>query len=448
MTEQAEQAEQVRQWLEAHFGGPVVALRRQPRWRPVWFATVEPQPGQHRGVVVRGDRTDMELIFPLDHEMRFQKLMFDHGLPVPEVHGWLDDPEAWVMDEVPGEPYLLQATPDERRSVMGEYMRALAQLHSLPLDPFVEQRIVRADTPADSGLVGLARYEARYRRAKQFPDPFLEFGLAWLRRNPPNSRGREAPIVWDSGQFHHAGGHLRAILDVELGHIGDPMMDLAAFRMRDTIGGFGSFTDLYEMYEHASGTAIDIDAIKVHHFAFTLSNRLAFSSQLRAPNPESDLMTNLQWCRETDLFATEALAEILYLDLPEIEVPAELAESRARPAQQQLIQILRSVEIADEFQRYEIRKAFRLARHVQRTDEIGAAFDEADLDDMQSLLGFRPESWQEGETALEAFVMADDGAHDRDLVALFHRRHLRAQALLGPAGSAMITHHRIQRFDA
>ena len=34
-------------------------------------------------------------------------------------------------------------------------------------------------------------------------------------------------------------GKILAVLDLELGHIGDPMMDLAAWRMRDTVVGYG-----------------------------------------------------------------------------------------------------------------------------------------------------------------------------------------------------------------
>ncbi len=430
----------IRIWLERELG-PVTRLQRQPRWRPVWFATI----GGLGEVVVRGDRSDIELIFPLDHEMRFQDIAHQQGLPVPKVHGWIPEIPAYVMDAVVGEPYLLDTTDGERDTVMREYMAALAQLHALDIAPFIEGDIIRAASPAESGLIGLARYEERYRRAKRFPEPLLEFGLAWLRRNPPDSKGRETPITWDSGQFHHADGHLVAMLDLELGHIGDPMMDLAAFRMRDTIGGFGDFRQLYEWYEESAGVAIDLDAVKRHHFAFTLSNRLAFSSALQAPSEDSDLMTNLQWCRETDLFATEALAEILNIDLPRIELP-NIDETRARPAEEQLVRILRSVTIDDEYTAYEIRKAFRLARHVQRSDEVGAEFDERDLDDLAWLLGTRPATWQDGDAALEAFVLSDDGAHDKQLIKLFHCRSLRAQALLGPAGSAMTHHHAIQRF--
>lgn len=87
-----------------------------------------------------------------------------------------------------------------------------------------------------------------------------------------------------------------------------------------------------------------------------------------------------------------------------------------------------------------------LARHLQRFDEIGPQVTGADLDDMTPLLGRRPRTWDEGEHALKAFVLADEDRHDRELLALFHRRTRRDHMLLGPLGSAMTTHHRVQPF--
>jgi hypothetical protein len=87
-----------------------------------------------------------------------------------------------------------------------------------------------------------------------------------------------------------------------------------------------------------------------------------------------------------------------------------------------------------------------LARHLQRVEEIGSECTDADLDDLRELLGRRPATWQDGDAALERFVLADDGAHDAELVVLFHRRLWRAHQQLGPAGSAMTRHLPIQRF--
>lgn len=437
--------QRVKEWVRDVIGGTVVALRRQPRWRPVWFVDVD-RGGETLELMVRGDRIDAAPLFPLEHEMRFQQLLEEGGIPVPHVYGWCDEPRAFVTDRVPGENNFDAATDAERDAVMDDYMRILACIHALDVDPFARGGIARAATPAESGELGMDVYERGYRSTKVRPDPFLEFCLAWLARNPlPNPR-RESVVVWDSGQFHHRNGAVTAVLDLELGHIGDPMMDLAGFRMRDTVLRFGDMNELYRRYAEQGGQPVDIAAIQHHHFAFTLSNQLAFHGALAAPTPDSDYMTNMQWCSETNLFAIEALAEILGIEeLDTVEVP----EPRVSPvavAHEHLVRSLRRLDVADEFDRHQIRIAFRLARHMQRFDEIGDVLTEADLDDLRAVLGRRPATWQEGDAALEDFVLADGGAHDEELVQLFHRRVLRYKMLLGPAGSAMVAHHPIQRF--
>ncbi len=441
-----EGTELVRAWLEEHLG-PVAWIAPQPRWRPVWWADVEGVDGPLQ-LCVRGERTDMPLIFPLDHEMRLQSVMHDQGVPTARVYGWIDKPASYVMDRVPGQNDFTGSTEAERAAVVDDYVHVLARLHRLDIGPFVEAGVMRAARPAESGTFGMSRYERVFRSVKKLPDPFVEFSLGWLRRNPPVSHGRESAIVWDSGQFHHHDGRIAAVLDLEIGHIGDPMMDLAAWRMRDTVIGFGRFTDLYVRYEQLSGAEVDLAAVQRHHFAFALTNQLAFSAALRHPPTESDLMTNLQWCCETNLFATEALAEILGVELPSVDVPPP-AESRGAVALAHLVANLRTVEVDDEYLRYKLRTMFRLARHAARADEIGAAVSADDLDDVHELLGHRPASWLEGEAELERFVLEHDGtgSFDERLTALFHRRHLRAQMLLGPAGSAMTRHARIQSFS-
>lgn len=433
------------EWIRTHVGGTVVGLRRQARWRPVWFVDVE-RDGERLALMVRGDRTDAAPLFPLEHEMRFQELLEADGIPVAHVYGWVDTPRAFVIDVVPGENNFDAATDEERESVMDEYMGILARIHQLDLEPYVRAGITRGRTPNQSGRVGLDVYVAGYRATKARPDPFLEFCLGWIDRNPVDTKGREAPVVWDSGQFHHQDGHVTAILDLELGHLGDPMMDLAAFRMRDTVLGLGDMNALYDQYAKHAGAPVDLDAIMHHHFVFALTNQLVFHAALADPPAASDYMTNMQWASETNLFAIEGLAEILGVDaLDTVETP-EPRDSPVARAHEHLVRSLRSLDLADEYERHQLRIAFRLARHLQRFDEIGDACTEADLDDLQDLLGRRPATWQEGDAALEELVLADDGAHDEELLQLFHRRYLRYKMLCGPAGSAMATHQTIQRF--
>ena len=107
-----------------------------------------------------------------------------------------------------------------------------------------------------------------------------------------------------------------------------------------------------------------------HHFAFTLTNQLALGQAVRWPNAETDLMTNMQWCYETNLFATEALAEILDIELPTIDQP-EPVGSRASTPISHMADVLRNLPAEDEWLRYRLRTLFRTARHALRADEVG-----------------------------------------------------------------------------
>jgi aminoglycoside phosphotransferase (APT) family kinase protein len=438
----------VREWVEKKLGGQVGAISSQPRWRPHWFvdATID---GVDTRLLVRGDRVDTTLVFPLRHEMAFQELLHQAGIKVPAIHGWIDELPAFVSDCVPGRPDFVGMAPAERDVVVDEYLQELAAIHALDVGAFVEAGIVHPDRPDGSALIGMQAMESVYRSLKAYPNPFVEFCLGWIRRHPPNSHGRQAPIVWDSGQFHHDNGHLVAVLDVEIGHIGDPMMDLAAWRMRDSVLGFGDFPTLYDRYAEITGEPVDIEAIQLHHIFFTVANALSFSHTLKAPPPESDYATNLQWCNETNLFATEGIAEYMQLELPTVD-PIEARRSRVAPAYAHLAQALRSFETDDDFLRHQLRISFRLARHLMRFDEIGDAAIEANLDDIHFVTGHRPDGWEAGEQDLERFVLADAlaGRHDEDLLWLFHRQNLRSQMLNGPAGSAMARHHPTQTFAA
>ena len=433
-------------WLSTNVGGTVTSISRQPRWRPVWFVEVD-QNGHTQQLCVRGDRSDVELVFPLDHEMRFQATLHDEGIPVPTVYGWIDDVRAFVMDTVPGRPDFNGVGDVERDTVVDEYVQVLARMHQLDIAPFVEAGIERAARPEDSGLVGMARFEAVFRHQKHRPDPLMEFGLGWLRRHPPRSQGRERPVVWDSGQFHHHNGHLVSLIDLELGHLGDPMMDLAGWRMRDSVIPFGDFLTIYDRYGELVGEPVDLEAIQLHHFAFTMSNSLSFSDRLRNPVADTDYMTYLQWCNETNLYVTEALGEYFGLELPTVDVP-DPHPNQTSNTHHHMVRSLRSLQTDDEFLRYEIRSAFRLAGHLDRYNEIGGAIEEGDLDDLEALFGLRPGDWLEGEVELERFVLADAaaGRYDAELIPLLHKRNLHAQMLNGPPGSAIARHNPIQSF--
>jgi len=430
--------------VERQLGGRVVSVRRQPRWRPTWFVTVD-RAGETFDVVVRGERPD-SVMSPLRHEFDFHTLLEAAGVPVPHLYGWNDDLDAVVMEFVPGRPDFDGVADDDRDRVVDEYLQAMVAVHRLDPAPFRAAGI-REDA-TDAHTRSQEQSERRWRAQKDWPDPFIEFCLGWARRHPVDSRGRCAPILADTGQFHHEGGHLVAILDLEFGHLGDPMLDLAGWRMRDTIIPFGDMARLYARYEELSGEPVDLEAIQRYHFAGAFGNEMMFAAAVHHPGPDTDLMTYMQWDSDTNLMATEFLAEYLDVELPTVAVPAA-RHTRTDETFRYLVEKLGRLRPDDADLGHEIRLAFRAARHLQRVNEIGEAVIEDDLDDLHRLLGWRPGTWHEGDEALEAFVLADadTGRHDEELVALFHRRNLRLHAQLGPPGSKMVRHVAPQRFD-
>jgi aminoglycoside phosphotransferase (APT) family kinase protein len=438
--------EQIKRSLEKNMGVVVHSVRRQTRWRPCWFVKAE-RDGAPLDMVVRGERVDT-CVQPLRQEFAFHSLLEEHGILVPKIYAWLDDLEAVAMEMVPGKPDFAGVPDAERDVIVDDYVQTLAKLHALDIAPFVEAGMMRAPTPEGSGGLMHFELERLWRERKRHPNPFMEFCLGWLHRNPPLSRGRESAIVWDSGQFHHQGGRMKAVLDLEFGHIGDPMADLTVWRMRDTLIPFGDFNKIYARYEDLTGVAVDIEAVKRHHLAAALSNEMIFGAAILDPVVETDLMNNMQWTSETSLHATEALAEYMDLELPTVDMPTPRRRRTANTFSH-MTDALRTIRSDDEFVSHELRLAFRTIRHLARASELGDAIVEADLDDIHRVIGRRPDSWWEGDAELERFVLADarTGRHDEQLVWLFHRRNLRNHMQMGPLGSKMVAHYPTQRFD-
>jgi aminoglycoside phosphotransferase (APT) family kinase protein len=427
--------------LERDLGGRVVRIERQARWRPAWWVDVK-RDGELLELCVRGDRLDSPSAFPLEHERTLQTMLSERGIRVARVHGYRDaNPKAYVMDRVPGQATFEGESDEARRSAMEDYVDILLEMHQLDVTPFADAGIVRAATPQESHLVGLRHFvERAYRSEKKRADPFLEFALAWLERNEPDNPGREAVIVWDAGQFHQRDGRIVSLLDLEFGHIGDPLSDLAGLWVRNPFIPLGDIAALMRRYQDRSGTPVDIAAVRWHYILWALSNQLEFHAALADPAPSSDYMLNLHWCIETNLMALEAIAGAVGVEFGEVAEPAP-SVSAYGPAQRHLTRSLSALPTGDPVSRYELRKSVRLARHVERIGEIGDQVVAADLADIASLIGQRPQDWAEGETDLERFVRADDGSHDAELVRIFHRRLHRARMLNGPAGS-WITQHR------
>src|SRR5690606_5669530 len=98
----ASDEDKLRARIEELTGGKMIAIERQIRWRPAWFADVE-KDGEILHIHVRGDRESDVLPFPdLKREADILATLEKHGIPAPHIYGMCDDPNAIIMEAVPG----------------------------------------------------------------------------------------------------------------------------------------------------------------------------------------------------------------------------------------------------------------------------------------------------------------------------------------------------------
>ncbi|MEI8239081.1 MAG: phosphotransferase family protein [Actinomycetota bacterium] len=190
------------------------------------------------------------------------------GVPVPHLVANSTDPSSigaafMVLTAVEGETIARKILRDDEfataRSLLPAQLGgALAQLH-------------RADVSNVVGLVDVDQL-SQYRAVLDFtaqPHPAFELAFRWLEQHRPDP----CPPVLVHGDFRLGNlmvgsDGLRAVLDWELAHIGDPMEDLGwlcvkawRFGSHLPVAGVGEYRELISAYEAASGTTLDSDVV-------------------------------------------------------------------------------------------------------------------------------------------------------------------------------------------
>ena len=104
------------------------------------------------------------------------------------------------------------------------------------------------------------------------PRPVVEWAFRWLREHLPPPPARQTVVHGDmrNGNIIVGPEGLRAVLDWEAVHVGDPMEDLGwicvtSWRFGEVdkpAGGFGSREELFAGYEAASGVAVDAARVR------------------------------------------------------------------------------------------------------------------------------------------------------------------------------------------
>jgi aminoglycoside phosphotransferase (APT) family kinase protein len=198
----------------------------------------------------------------LNAEARLMQLAHAAGVPSPEVLYVLRPQDelgtGFVMRRVEGETIPRKILrdgqfADARVKLARQCGEILARIHALPQ---AELPKLRRMTPQTE----IAQLDQEYRSFDR-PRPVFELALRWLRDHDPGPCA-EATLV--HGDFRHGNliigaDGIRAVLDWELAHTGDPMEDLGwicvnSWRFGEIdkpVGGFGTREDLFAGYEAA-----------------------------------------------------------------------------------------------------------------------------------------------------------------------------------------------------
>lgn len=235
---------------------------------------------ENGGFILRRDPDASLLETERDLEFHVLKLASDSGVPAPrplwiETEGkWLDRP-FFIMERIDGcetsAQKLISEPAIDKSQIARDFVEILAAIHGLDWSPLVPEHL---QPPASDGCgrTEVVRWEGILDKDALEPQPILRAGLAWLKRNLPRPAQRISLIHSDyrTGNFLYGeSGGIRAMLDWEMAHLGDPLEDVGWACMRpwrwagdEQMGALMSREDFYRMYSEASGIEVDEEAIR------------------------------------------------------------------------------------------------------------------------------------------------------------------------------------------
>ena len=251
----------------AGLGGEVVELERLSGGasRDTWAFSLVDGLARRELILQRARPGGIRTGVGMSGEAELVRAAGDAGVPVPGVVAWSTEPdavgEAWAVTErLEGETIprrilrsLDEAGAERLTRQLGEAAGAVRNIDTERVPHLHrEDQVVQFRDLLD---------------AMGQPSPAFEMGFRWLEDHRPDDV--EPAVVHGDlrlGNLIVDDDGLRAVIDWELAHIGDPTEDLAwpcvrawRFGGPGAVGGFGDRESFYEAYESASGISVDRD---------------------------------------------------------------------------------------------------------------------------------------------------------------------------------------------
>ena len=195
------------------------------------------------------------------------------GVPAPVVRYVLTPQDTlgggFLMERLEGETLARKILRDRayqgvHRRLLKQIAEAAARIHAVPLRQLPSLRTLTVEQT-------LEEWHAEYRKQNQCR-PVFELALTYLHDHAPQSRFTQRLVHGDyrMGNLIVGPEGLRAVLDWELCHVGDPLQDLAWLclppwrfgKIDAPAGGLGSREELLSDYEAAGGERVDRDRLR------------------------------------------------------------------------------------------------------------------------------------------------------------------------------------------
>ncbi|MEM9519874.1 MAG: phosphotransferase [Actinomycetota bacterium] len=427
-------------WVADHLGGEVVAMERLERWRPQWKVS-HTSAGTTGSVLVRGNRP-IAPVEALRFEMECMQVLEANGILVPHIHGWMDEPAAFVMDWVdttdraPGMLHTAIDNPsemdDDRWQAMLGYMSHLAAVHAVPVSEFahIDRLADPPSEPRDIALHAVDRMFAMGEMAGNI-DPSLSYLQRWLRRNAPTDRNDVRFLCGDAGQFMSRGPEVVALLDFEIANVGDTHWDLACFRGRHPYENMGDIPALYREYERVTGTAIDRRVVGYYTVAFlqlaVIGATFFMIPEIRGGNWIEGMLEKASITRR----AYEAIAELQGIELDhDLHLPEPTPDSFEASGLRKLIADIGRLPTSTAFADWERDLLGAIPDVLLNYTRHRSWFERVSREDIEHLLNRSFTDLATADLEMQARIDLDDPVDDEAMVQLMHRRMLRLSMII------------------
>lgn len=346
------------------------------------------------------------------------------------------DGHAILSERRPGRAEFRRLTdPAHRVTAVQEFVAAVVALHTLDISGLALDGLDARSSIADCVAQEIAVWRAMYDESGR-GDPLIDLALAWLTTHLPRPAEPAVLAHGDAGpgNFLFEDGHMTALLDWELAHLGDPMEDIAWFSMRCVMEPVPGFGDRIRDYERLMGRPIDRQRVLYHRVL--VSTRIVI---LRHRNVTGEPGNSIVSRGLNRRLLIDALAGATGVTLP----ASKLIEAETTPRTELyegVIEELRTrmAERSDDVVVVAAAKnAAKVLKYLSACDQLGPAIETADLDALEAALGSRPATVDAGQAALVQGL--SDGRYSIDVVLRTFAGIVQRAAQLAAASSGGIS---------